>query len=192
MCEVTLRQGDLFLEQGQEPDFVFILLAGRVKVYHLTLNGIHLLEYIYTDGELFGEIEVLNSQPVIADVRACEPCRAIRVDKAAFLAWMRADPEFAAFIASQAADKLYTACLNSAVQIAFPLKYRVMYYLWHSFGTGQTSVGKADLVAGLGSSERSVNRILQELAVEGLVSVDAGTVIPLSVDDLLISMRQYE
>lgn len=192
MHEVHFKPSDLILEQGQEPEYVFILLEGEVKVYHLTLNGIHLLEYIYTNGELFGEIEVLNDKPVISDVKASAPCRTIRVDKATFLAWMQADPEFALFIARQTADKLYDACLNSAANIAYPLKYRALYFLWNASQNGQAGITKDDLMNGLGSIERSVNRIINELVNEGLVEVERGFIQLTSARDLLAEMRKFE
>jgi CRP-like cAMP-binding protein len=193
MREVCYGPGDLILEQGQEPEAVFFLLEGEVKVFHLVLNDIQLLEYIYSNEGLFGEIEVLNGQPVLADVRAATSCKVIRLEKTAFLDWLRSDAEFALSIAGQTADKLYAACLSSAANIAYPLKYRVLFFLWSRQETGITSISKSDLVTGLGSNERSINRILKELMDAGLVTVEHGLIHSSSSRSLLLSeMRKFE
>jgi len=70
--EVAFAPGELIMAQGEEAEAVYFLLEGEAKVYHLTLSGVHILEYIYSTGELFGEIEALDNKPVLTDVRASE------------------------------------------------------------------------------------------------------------------------
>jgi CRP-like cAMP-binding protein len=189
---VCFQPGEIIMAQGDPPGCVYFLQSGEAKVYHMTKNGISYLEYIYSNGELFGEIEVLNHQPVISDVRASSVCQAVQVSPEAFLAWFKSEPEFALFIAEQVADKLYQACLLAATNIAFPLKYRVLYFLWNETENGKIYLPKEDLITTLGSGERSVNRVLKDLLEMHLIDYDRGLIKVLDKQAVLREMRRYE
>jgi len=115
----------------------------------------------------------------------------VRVTKADFLAWFRQDPDFATYIGEQMAEKLYRACLTWATNVVYPLKYRVLYYLWTNAQAGKT-VLKEDIITGLGSIERSINRIIKDLVEEGLISYEEGVVRVLSTEGVVREMRRYE
>jgi CRP-like cAMP-binding protein len=191
-ADVSFQDGDFILTQGEPVEAVYVLLEGETRVYHLTPNGINYLEYIYTPGELFGEIEALNGKPGSSSVRASSTCGAIAIPKPAFLDWMRADAGFSTFIAGQLADKLYQSSQASVTNITFPLRYRVLYYLWEAHQRRVAYVAKEDLVAGLGSNDRSVNRILKELGDARIVESDRGVIKLCSPADVLREMARYE
>jgi CRP-like cAMP-binding protein len=190
--EIGFEEGELIMAQGEPVEAVYILLEGETRVYHLTSKGINYLEYIYTRGELFGEIEALNGKAIISNVRASTKCKAIAISKAAFIQWMRADPDFSVFIGSQLADKLYLSSQASVTNITYPLRYRVLYYLWEAFQRQAIYISKEDLVAGLGSNERSVNRIVNELVEEQLVECDHGVIKLCPQANILSEMAKYE
>ncbi len=190
--EVRFQAGDMILTQGDAPGYVYVLIEGEARVCHLTMNGIQYLEYVYTDGELFGEIEVLNHKEIIADVHASSSCTTLRIASADFIRWLNADPEFSLFICRQLADKLYNACLSSVANIAYPLKYRVLYFLWNATQNGNSTVRKEDIITGAGSNERSINRILKELSGTGLITSEPGLVKIGARVLLLQAMRKYE
>ena len=190
--EMTFQPGELLLTQGDPADCVYLLLEGEAGVYHLTLNGIQVLESIYGTAELFGELEVLNARPIICHVRARTVCRVIRIEAASFIRWLQADPDFALFICRQLADKLYHASLASVTNIAYPLKYRVLYFLWTASQRGSSSIRKEDVIAGLGSNERSINRVVRELIDAGLIEADRGAIRIRSQSDIVHEMSRFE
>lgn len=200
-CPVTIRStfaiveflpGAFLLTQGEAPRHVFILEDGEASVYLLTANGIQYLEYIYTGDELFGEVEVLNSQPVLCNVVARSKCRVIRVEKANFWGWIQADPAFALFITRQLADKFYRACQAAITQIAYPLRYRMLFFVWQATQQGSPYIRKDDVVSGLGSNERSVNRIIKDLVEAGLFEYDRGMLKILSKEAVIKEMSWFE
>jgi CRP-like cAMP-binding protein len=190
--EVYFQSGDLILTQGAAPQYAYILVEGEAGVYQLTLNGIVFLAYVYSDEELFGEIEILNDRAVVSNVRANRLCKTIRIGRNDFTRWVQADPDFMLFVCRQLAEKLYNTSINSVTNIAYPLKYRLLYYLWNAWQQGDKYIKKGDLIAGLGSNERSVNRIIRELADSGLVESDSGMIKVSSYDGVLEELRRYE
>lgn len=189
---VEFPSGAIILEQGAHPDYVYILTSGEARVYSLTPNGSRYLEHIYAAGELFGEFEALNERPYLCSIQASGPCQAVRIEDADFLAWMKADSDFALFISRQMADKLYRSSLDAVVNIVYPLRYRVLYFLWNVAQNGAQEVRKEDLIAGLGSNERSVNRILRDLINGLLIDSDRGMISIPDLDELVREMKRYE
>ncbi len=189
---VDFQPGTLILAQGDAPSFVYFLLEGEASVTLLTLNCISYLEYIYSNDELFGELEVFNNQPMACNVRARKVCRTIRVDKKDFLRWFDEDTQFARFVTRQMADKLYLACQNMVTNIAYPLIYRVLFYLWHAAKQGQHYICKEDLISGLGSNERSINRVLKDLLMRQIIEQDRGVLRILDEEIVREEMAKFE
>jgi len=183
--------GAFMLVQGDAPRYVFILTGGEASVYLLTSNGIRYLECIYADDELFGEVEVLNNQPVLCNVVARSVCRVIRVEKAAFLSWIQSDPAFALYVSRELAGKFYLACQTSVTHIAYPLRYRVLFFVWQAAQQGNSYIRKEDVIAGLGSNERSINRMIKDLQEDGLIEYDQGIIRILSKEEVIKAMSSY-
>jgi CRP-like cAMP-binding protein len=188
--QASFKEGDLILTQGDPPQYVYILLKGEAGVYQLTTGGLVFQPYLYRENELFGEIEVLNGKAIVSNVRANRFCQAICIPGAGFIDWLQNDPAFSLYIQRQLAEKLYNNSINAVTHIVYPLRYRLMYYLWNVYQQGTIYVKKEDIIAGLGSNERSVNRILKELLDLTLVEADRGVVKIISVERMLAEMRQ--
>lgn len=72
MIERTFNPGDIVFREGDEPDGVYIVQQGRLRVYYLAGDreiDVSTLE----NGDLFGEIGVIEKKPRSASVRAIEP-----------------------------------------------------------------------------------------------------------------------
>lgn len=189
---VDFPSGTVIIEQGALPEYVYFLKAGEARVYTLTLNGSSYLEHIYAAGEVFGEFEALNRRPYLSSVLASSRCEVVRVANEDFLRWIQLDAAFGLFISQQLADKMYAACLDAVVNIAYPLRYRVLYFLWNVAQNGGSSIRKADVIAGLGSNERSVNRIVKDLVNALLIDYQDGIISIPDLDDLVREMKRFE
>ena len=76
--------------------------------------------------------------------------------------------------------------INSKANIAYSLKYRLLFFLWkfldeHNLDT----VHKDILVEGVGSNIRSVNRIIKELVDENFVEYNKGFVKVVDMNKLV-------
>jgi CRP-like cAMP-binding protein len=189
---VDFDAGAMILHQGDMPEFVYFLIAGDARVYTLILNGSSYLQHIYSPGDLFGEFEALNQRPYLACVQASSACKTIQIENDAFIEWINNDPDFSLVISQQTADKLYQSMLDAVVNIVYPLKYRVLYFLWNVAQNGSNTIRKEDIIEGLGSNERSINRIIRDLVNELVIDYDRGAISISDLDAIVHEMKRYE
>ena len=174
---VKFNTFDKILIQNEDPNFVYIIKKGKVKVYSLTPTGIKYLERTYCENDLFGELEVFANKPILNYVEALEPCEGIKISKESFLEWIKYDSEFSLYIHTELSEKMYHTSINSKANVAYNLKDRVLFFLWkflneHNLNT----VHKDILVEGVGSNIRSINRIIKELVDEGIIEYNKGSI----------------
>lgn len=168
---------DKILIQNEYANYVYIIRKGKVKVYSLTPSGVKYLERIYCEDDLFGELEIFANKPILNYVEALEPCEAIKISKDYFLEWIKYDSNFSLYIHIQLSKKMYHTSINSKANIAYNLKYRLLFFLWKfSDEHNLNSIHKDILVEGVGSNIRSVNRVIKELVDENLVEYNKGLV----------------
>ena len=127
---VKFNTFDKILIQNEDPNFVYIIKKGKVKVYSLTPTGIKYLERTYCENDLFGELEVFANKPILNYVEALEPCEGIKISKESFLEWIKYDSEFSLYIHTELSEKMYHTSINSKANVAYNLKDRVLFFLW--------------------------------------------------------------
>ena len=78
--EVAYPEGTQIIRQGDPGDAFYLLIDGEVRV---TRDGAHIADM--GAGASFGEVALISGEPRNATVTAAEPCRAYRLEPAAFL-----------------------------------------------------------------------------------------------------------
>ena len=84
----------IFLEE-ETGNYMYIVLAGKVKVTKSTLGGRDNILAIHQAGDFFGEMTVLDNAPRSADVITFEECKCLVLSAWDFNARMNVDPEIA-------------------------------------------------------------------------------------------------
>ena len=141
------------LKQNDKPSFVYIIKKGKVKIYSLAPTQVKYLERIFCEYNLFGELELFVDKPILNYVEAMEPCEVIKIPKDAFLEWIKYDSDFSLYIHVQLSTKMYHTSVNSKANVAYPLKARIIFFLWSFLDEHKlTSVHKDILVEGVGSN----------------------------------------
>lgn len=77
--DVPLRAGDTIFQKGSPGDCMYIIVSGRVRVH----DGDHTLNYL-GEGDVFGEMALLDPEPRLASVTATEDTRLLRLDQRPF------------------------------------------------------------------------------------------------------------
>ena len=174
------------LKQNDKPSFVYIIKKGKVKIYSLAPTQVKYLERIFCEYNLFGELELFVDKPILNYVEAMEPCEVIKIPKDTFLEWIKYDSDFSLYIHVQLSTKMYHTSVNSKANVAYPLKARIIFFLWSFLDEHKlTSVHKDILVEGVGSNIRSVNRIIKELVNEDLIEYNKGFIKVKNMDKLM-------
>jgi hypothetical protein len=106
--EVSFEKDETIFDKGDRGDSLFIIVGGSVKVW----DGSRLLNEL-SDGEVFGELALLDPAPRLATIKAVEPTSLLRLDAANFREVLDARPEVSAAII-----RVITRYLKSQLQYA--------------------------------------------------------------------------
>ncbi|QJA08559.1 Crp/Fnr family transcriptional regulator [Romboutsia sp. CE17] len=184
--DIEFNTFDKILKQNDTPSFVYIIKKGKVKVYSLAPTQVKYLERIYCEYNLFGELEVFVNKPILNYVEAMEHCEAVKIPKSAFLEWIKYDSDFSLYIHVQLSTKMYHTSVNSKTNVAYPLKARIIFFIWSFLDDHKVdTVHKDILVEGVGSNIRSINRIIKELVNENLIEYNKGFIKVKDMDKLV-------
>jgi len=108
--ERAFGAGDLLLRQGDASTSLFYILSGRVAVELSSVDQkqpVTLAEL--GDGELLGEMGVLDGKPRSASARAVEPTRAIEIGGDRALQALARTPDVALRVMKMLAERLRAA-----------------------------------------------------------------------------------
>ena len=83
MKELFVDTDEVILRKGELGDCLYIIIDGRVRIH----DGPHPLA-VLGEGEIFGELAVLDPEPRSASATAVAPGRLFRLDQGAFYALM--------------------------------------------------------------------------------------------------------
>lgn len=178
----TFQKGEVILNVEDRIDEVFILKSGRLKTYSLSENGNKHLIKIYENGELLGDVEIFTDSSVICYLEGMDDGEIYVIKREHFLQWMEQDFNVSLYIVRQLAQKLINTGMKMQSAVSYPLKYQVLLYIWKYISQYKTNcIPKLLIVEELGSNIRSINRILKQLAEEGMIVNLNGKI---QVDDL--------
>lgn len=106
MTERHYQAGEALFEEGQWSHEVAIIREGLVEVVRRVGDGFVVLGRI-GEGEIVGEMGVLERRPRSATVRALEPVTAELLERDAFLARIAADPGLALSMLQRLSERLH-------------------------------------------------------------------------------------
>lgn len=103
---VIFTPGDEIIRRGEMGEEMFFINRGKIQV--LGPDGASVVA-VLTDGQFFGEVSLLSSQPRNATLRAVDYCELYSLDKKTFERVLDAFPEFREHIDRVASERLSSA-----------------------------------------------------------------------------------
>ncbi|MFQ5958517.1 MAG: Crp/Fnr family transcriptional regulator [Alphaproteobacteria bacterium] len=91
MTEQCFAAGETIFREGDPADYAYLIHSGRVEIIKETGEGPVRLAFL-GEGDMFGEMGVLDERPRSATARACEPVVASAIDQNAFLTMLVCRP----------------------------------------------------------------------------------------------------
>jgi CRP/FNR family cyclic AMP-dependent transcriptional regulator len=172
----------IIVSEGDDSDSLYLILAGRVKVYLSDEAGKELILAIKGPGQYFGEM-VLDSQPRSASVMTLEPAQFAILSRADFKEFLLRHAE----VALQLIENLIRVArgLNQNVRSLAMLDVygrvaRILLELAVDQGGGKLVIPEKltqkDIAARVGASREMINRILRDLTTGGYVTVEGGRI----------------
>jgi CRP/FNR family cyclic AMP-dependent transcriptional regulator len=172
----------IIVSEGDDSDSLYLILAGRVKVYLSDEAGKELILAIKGPGQYFGEM-VLDSQPRSASVMTLDPSQFAILSRADFKAFLLRHAE----VALQLIENLIRVArgLNQNVRSLAMLDVygrvaRILLELAVDQGGGKLVIPEKltqkDIAARVGASREMINRILRDLTTGGYVTMEGGRI----------------
>jgi CRP-like cAMP-binding protein len=180
--EVVLPADAVLFEQGEESDGLYIVIAGIVRIYLTAEDGREATISLLEEGEMIGEIALLDGLPRSAGAAALTDTRLVFVPHKPFCELLDASPKLSRQVMLMLCERVRAA--NSQVEQAIfhDLRYRLLVLLRqiaviHGRVEKDLAIVDLDVTQGmlaqmLGASREAVNKQLRALAKEGRVVMD--------------------
>lgn len=177
------RKGVLLIQEGDQGDTLYIVLAGKVRAFSQGDNEREITYGVYGPGEYVGEIS-LDGGPRSASVITVEPTACVVIPRQTLLLHIAQYPEFAFELLAKVIRRARAATL-SAKQLALNDVYGRLRALLESLaqaqpdGTRRVSerLTHQDMANRLGCSREMVSRLMKDLEAGGYVAIDGHTLL---------------
>ena len=170
------------IQEGDAGDTLFIILAGKVKVYASDDNGREVVIDIFGPGEYVGEM-VLDGGPRSASVMTLEPSTFAVISRAELRAHIVEHPDAAIFLITRLIKRTRKATNNIKTLALMDVYGRVANLL---LSLAVEDAGKMvvpeklthqEIADRIGSSREMISRIMRDLTVGGYIEVRDRTIV---------------
>lgn len=172
------RANTMVMCEGDESDSLYVILAGKVRVYLSDEEGKEVTLNIQGEGEYFGELALLDDAPRSASVTTMENTRLAVISKPAFESCMEKNPGISLKITRGLARRLRELTENVRSLALMDVYGRVARIL---LDMAEDKEGKKvipqrltqkDIANMVGASREMVSRILRDLSLGGYISIN--------------------
>jgi len=178
----TYLRNAIILTEGDESDTLYVLLAGRAKVYVADDEGHELQLNQLGPGEYFGDV-TLDGGPRSASVMALEPCRCAVVKREELSRFVADHPEFAVHLTRKLAHRvrvLTAGMRDLALMDVYGRVARLLLELAEEMD-GRLVIGEKltqkDIAQRVGASREMISRIFSDLTEGGYLRKEDGRLV---------------
>jgi CRP-like cAMP-binding protein len=193
----TFARGQTIFTEGEHASGFYVLVSGRVKVFKLSTEGKEQVLHIIQGGEPFGEVAVFTGSKFPAHAEAIEKSVTLFFPRMAFMKLIEKDPSLAMNMLALLSFRLkrFAQLVENLSLKEVPQRFAA-YLLYLSETKGGTlevelDVSKALLASLLGTIPETLSRILNRMALQGLIEVQ-GRKIRLLARNVLADLASGE
>jgi CRP-like cAMP-binding protein len=180
--EVTLPVNAVLFEQGEESDGLYIVVSGIIRIYLTAGDGREATISLLEEGEMIGEIALLDGLPRSAGAAALTDARLIFIPHKPFCDLLDVSPKLSRQVMLMLCERLRAANIQVEQAIFHDLRHRLLVLLRQiavihgriekDVAIVDLEVTQGTLAQMLGASREAVNKQLRTLAKEGRVIMD--------------------
>lgn len=159
--------GEQVIGQEKRVLSVHIVKKGIVKCYLTEDNGKDFIQEFFGEGEIFGEIEVLNGTLSFCAVEAITGTDIYRIPREQFNLLLQNDKKFNTLILKALATKIRYTGLRHSYHQSHAIEDNFLR-LKAQFPRLTGVISKRDIANYLGITQRSLNRVISELQQKDL------------------------
>ena len=183
-------RGKLFFLEGETATGLYILLAGKVKIFRSAPDGREAVLHVFGPGEPFGEVAVFQGGKFPASAECVEAGTSLFLPRQALMDSIQRDPALAMHMLAALSRRLRTFAAKVETLTLMETPQRLAAYLLlageeqNESPDGHASQGKSlqldmskALLAGLlGTARETLSRCLARLVEQGAISMSGRTV----------------
>jgi CRP/FNR family cyclic AMP-dependent transcriptional regulator len=173
----TYPRGAVIINEGDAATSVFIVLSGRLKVYLGDAGGKEFVLETLSEGDLFGELALLDNAPRSASVMAIEPCKLLALSASDFKS-LASNPELAARLMQRLTEKV-----RRLTNTLYVIATRDVFGRLRAFLTERAKpegdlmvvehLTHNDIASRIGCTREMVSRIMRDLVTGGYIEIDS-------------------
>ena len=172
----------IIVTEGDETDSVYVVLAGRARVYVSNAQGREVQLNVIGPGEYFGEV-TLDGGPRSASVQALDDCRCVVVKRSELLTLVEKEPRFALHMLRKLASRVRDLTENVrslALMDVYGRVARLLLELAEERDGRLVVEGPLthkDIASRVGASREMISRIFSDLTAGGYVGKENGRLV---------------
>jgi len=179
--------GEFLFEQGDVVEYLYLMVKGRIKVSIINENGdSYVLRYM-NRFTILGEAEAFSGELAQCSVETLRESDFLRIAVKDITNDCFESPKFLKKIIISLSEKLRTFSSISYINSLYPVKKRLAIYLLSRYENSNCiKIGNIKKEIGdlLGITPRHLNRVISELVLEGILSIDNSEIIISDKDSL--------
>ncbi len=193
------RAGKVICRQGEIIERMYIIINGYADIYYLAENGKRYSLITLKNGDVIGEIEILEKRAYSANMEAFSDLKTLEITRDYFLQWMEMDRNINLNITRILSSRFYHLVLKAGNDTLYTLKYRLCAYLisrGKQISKETTNIEiqlkKEKLSEEFAVTSRSINRILHGLQNKNILELRADSIVIKDFERLAKEEEYYD
>lgn len=180
--ETVLHTNQALFEQGDESDGLYLIVAGIIRIYLTAEDSREATINLLEDGEIIGEMALLDGLERSAGAAALTETRLIFIPREPFMTLLDSSPKLARAMILMLCERLRAANSQVDQAIFHDLRHRLVVLLRqlaiihghveHDVAVVDLELTQGSLAQMLGASREAVNKQLRSLAKEKKIEMD--------------------
>ena len=187
------NKGQTVFSEGDDGNGFYVVAAGKVKIYKVSLEGKEQILHIYGPGNPFGEVPVFSGEQFPANAQTLLKSHLLFFPRTAFTELIANNPSLCLNMLAVLSMRLRQFTLQVENLSLKEVPGRLASYLLYlaqeqaSEVTVSLPISKGQLASLLGTIPETLSRILSKMGNSGLIVVSGGQIMlldPLGLEEL--------
>ena len=176
----AVHRGDSIFAKGDPGNSLYAVCAGTVKISVPSADGKDAVFNLVGEGEIFGEIALLDGQPRTADAVAISHCDLMVIERRDFLTFVRSEPAVASKLIELLCARLRVLSEHFEEVVFLNLSQRLARILLRLSDEAvrdkrvKLKITQLELSQMLGSTRESVNKQLRVWEKADMIALERG------------------
>lgn len=192
--EITAKSGTYLFHEGDFPEFVYLIRDGKVRLSKMTADGKEFSVHLKQKDELVGEVGLFNDMSISVTAEVIEDAILVKFDRSSLEDIFRRNGEIAvAFMkwfarhtqSTQAKFRDLILCGKTGAFYSTLIRFSNSYGIKSDEGILiNVQLTNQDIANYIGTTRESINRMLNDLKKENVISIDKGFITIINIDYL--------